>query len=185
MKITAPVHWLWIAGIVLGTLVFTHSFARHCISALGTALGDLPEAALQLNRAREREQELDAQIRALLARIAARRRITQDVIADRLSLAEAASRLQTLYQSCPRYQRQAERFLRQGMSAEEYACRAVIASVRTELLHEPQQAQRILSRLEAELARMRQSHVPTPPASLPAFSSGFQGLLSGLSRLRC
>jgi hypothetical protein len=114
----------------------------------------------------QRAENLEGQKRAAFHRLEAKRRIAHDLIAQRLTLLQAAELFLDLNELNPDFHWEGFRNLHPEMSDDERCCRQVIAIVRWELLADPDQGKAVVKRLEAELQahlrggalRLRQLH---------------------------
>ena len=102
---------------------------------------------------RDREARLEEQFEELNARIAAKDRIADRLLAGEMTLAEAAAYFGRLYERAG-LRADALREYR-GSSEGEILCRQVIAWVENKVRSEqsPEEAERVVRRLEAELRR--------------------------------
>ncbi len=127
----------------------------------------------------DRPEDMERQLQAVVHRMAAKHRIAQEVISERLTLLQAAERFMDLNEANPDFNWQAFRRAYPASSDEESCCRQVIRVVGGQLHNEPSRAQAVLERLEAEL----QSHLQQgtlrlgqPNPQLPRRQAFAQGL---------
>ena len=114
----------------------------------------------------QRAENLERQRRAAFHRLEAKRRIAHDLIAQRLTLLQAAERFFDLNEVNPDFYWEGFRDLHPEMSDDERCCRQVITIVRWELRAESDNGEAVVKRLEAELQahlrrgalRLRQLH---------------------------
>jgi hypothetical protein len=97
-----------------------------------------------------RGERLEGERFAVLSRNEAKQQVAGEVVAGRLSLAEAVARYRALNDESPYYRAQAARF-HPAMSQEERLCREVIGYAEAALRGQPGRAERVLSRLERDL----------------------------------
>jgi hypothetical protein len=122
-------------------------FAARLVPGLD-ALLPAPDAYL-------REQQRNLQLRddmAALNRVNAdKHELTEEVIAGRVGLLEAARRFSDLDAAAPQFNRAAFRRTWPGHTDEERYCREVMGFVRTTLSDQPDRRHLVLGQLEAEL----------------------------------
>ncbi len=109
----------------------------------------------------QRETQLEDRIEDTRRRLAAKEWVKQELIAQRMTLLEAAAQFRDLSKSQPRYLDQIRRAY-PSRSDEESLCRNVIAHVRVTLHKEPTRAAVVLARLEAELREILQRYDTSP-----------------------
>jgi hypothetical protein len=107
-------------------------------------------------------KELDAQLQALLRRLAAKRQIVEDLAARRLTLLEAAACFRSLNHQAPHRERRLIHLVVPGRSPEERYCRAVLNFTEARL-PENESTRRLLASLEREL----QEHLRKGTLRLP------------------
>jgi len=95
-------------------------------------------------------KELDAWRESLLRRMAAKRRIVDELAAGRLTLLEAAARFRSLNREAPFRERRLIHLLQPGRSPEERYCRAVLNFAESRL-REDASTKVFLASLEREL----------------------------------
>ena len=117
-----------------------------------------PSLMVQVRTAIEQSCKLDAQIEESLQRCKAKEDLVRAVIAGELTLLEAAARFRDVNASWPK----ARTFLQQayaGLPYEHALCRQIIAYAEAELRDQgSDQKDRVLHRLEAELAEHLRQH---------------------------
>ena len=117
-----------------------------------------PSTAAQVHTPIEQSRELDAQIEESIQRCKAKEDLVREVIAGRLTLLEAAARFRDVNASCPK----ARTFLQRAFASLPYEhalCRQIIAYAEAELRDQgSDQKDRVLHRLEAELAEHLRQH---------------------------
>jgi hypothetical protein len=96
-------------------------------------------------------EELGLQLEATQRRSQARLRIAQDLIADRLTLLEAAEHFRDLNEGMSAIQREQWREQFHGATDQERHCWQVLLWVDARLHQDPPRALAVVSRLEAEL----------------------------------
>jgi hypothetical protein len=138
------------AGALVALWIGLTFAAADWLSAMGLDVWNLPELEQQLAQECQRDEALEGARVVLLRRIAQRRRVTQDLIAGRLTLLEATAEFRRLRRMTPDF---LDRFhsLYPGATEEERVCRGLIAWVRAELIVQPDQAEARAARFEAEL----------------------------------
>jgi hypothetical protein len=109
----------------------------------------------ELERALDRERQLDDELAGVLARAEARLAVAEGVAAGRLTLLEAAARLRDLRALEHRKVQEAARFRHRTLTEVEDYCREVIERVEGFLENRPAEAQAAVARLEVELAGHR------------------------------
>lgn len=110
----------------------------------------------EIEEANRRRAALDAQDQAVLERIAARYRIVDALLEGRLTLRQAAARFRQLNPSSAEAPWLPVTY--PARSEEERCCRQVMVYARHVLRNRPEEAQRILPRLEAELQAYLESN---------------------------
>ncbi len=136
-----------------------------------------------MERELQRETQLEDRSEDMRRRHAAKEWVKQELIAQRMTLWEAASHFRDLSKSEPWYLEQIRKAY-PGRSDEESLCRNVIAYVRVALTREPARAAVVLARLEAELRELMEGYDTSPlqPTELSDRKGGKVGLwVSGVS----
>jgi hypothetical protein len=144
-----------IGGAVFLTCFGLMRLEKHLQYQNGLEKGGNVESQREFPEEKNRATLLDIQERIVEDRIDFSRRVAQEIIAERLSLWEAARQLENLDQcSAPVYQefyQQAFRQLYPGHSLAERYCRRAIALVDAELVRESAKRAVVLRRLNQEL----------------------------------
>jgi hypothetical protein len=139
------------SALLVGGLVATACFFRpDALSDVGLDFWRLPEYQEALWRERHRERRLNALDQVIRARIDAKHEVAADLIADRITLAQATSRFRSLCLEplnvleciCP-YER--------GATQQERLCRHVIFWVASRLADHPEAEKQLTLRLEGQL----------------------------------
>jgi hypothetical protein len=143
-------------------------------------LGDLASLARVFREEASRERDLEALIRLLGVYAEAKDQVAREVAAGQLSLVEGAARFRALCLETPGFDPALFRRFHGGNSDEECYCRALIDWVRRVLADDPAQAQKVASRLEAELQELVRNGIPSFP---PQMACGLCRHFLGLFRL--
>jgi hypothetical protein len=115
-----------------------------------------------LDPGESRTEELEARRRGMLRRLQAKQDIADQVVASRLTLADAAQQFRVLNLDVVESRaRTLARHPRPGVSAEERLYREVIAYVRVRLADRPDAAQALHAQLEKEMRRLLARQNPT------------------------
>jgi hypothetical protein len=113
-------------------------------------LGEWPGARRELEEAERRSAELTEQAQGGVARLWAKERVAEEVIAGRLTLRQAAARYRHLARAHPGFFWKQYREAYPGPTDWERHCQEVLALVRHRLRDRPDQARAVLDRLGAE-----------------------------------
>jgi hypothetical protein len=105
----------------------------------------------QLLEAQRRTDELDEQLAIAVRHLALRKEVSKELIAQRLTLREAATRFQALARENASYNWVEFRRDHPGRTEEERFCRHVIGWVEMTLKRQPGETAKVVARLEAEL----------------------------------
>ena len=127
-----PARYAVRACAVLAALAGAQWAAPDWLAELGLDTLDLPESLLRIESAEQTQGEMGRRQALVVERIAAKNRVTAELIGGRLTLLEAAARFRDLNdipEDCPDPYRQAF----SGDSDGEKLCRQVIAWVAAEL----------------------------------------------------
>src|SRR5438132_8372118 len=121
-----------------------------CLNNLGSELGSLPGLRSSIREEIDKQNDLQERCTIVLARLDAKRQIAAAVIAERVSLWEAAERFRDLANAAAAQNGQPPQKLA-SYAAHEHICREVIACVNAELWDQPELAAVVNARLEREL----------------------------------
>jgi len=121
-----------------------------CLNNLGSELGSLPGLRSSIREEIDKQNDLQERCKIVLARLDAKRNIAAAVIAERLSLWEAAERFRDLANAAAAQNGQPPQKL-VSYAVDEHICREVIACVNAELWDQPELAAVVGARLEREL----------------------------------
>ena len=136
---------------VTGLLFAVFSLRPDWAEAAGLDLWRVPALAAQVESEQEREEDLVAELAEVKQRVYGKQQVADDVIAGRLDLFAAAARFRELTPPAIR-QRHYMQLVYPDAGEEERYCRSVIGWIRGTLqLRSPAEADRVVSRLEAEL----------------------------------
>jgi hypothetical protein len=136
---------------VTGLLFAVFSLRPDWAEAAGLDLGRVPALAAQVESEQEREADLVAQLAEVKQRVLNKQQVTDDVIAGRLDLFAAAAQFRELTPAAIRERHYMQLVYPDACDEERY-CRSVIGWVRGTLqLRSPPEADRVASRLEADL----------------------------------
>ena len=111
-----------------------------------------------------RNEQLDQQEAALRRQRQAKRRVAAEVIAGRLSLAEAIEQFRALDREWPELPSAPQTAEELGISAEEWSGRDVLYFVQLVLSDRPDEAAAVAGRLEKELQQLLAERTKHPPA---------------------
>jgi hypothetical protein len=119
-----------------------------------TRLPDLPAV---LKPSRPPEDTTKTNLTRVLARVEVKRILVAELIARRLTLAEAADRLRELDEAIPLPTGEILRALYPNCCQAEVYCRSLINLVESELVERPALSEATVARLEVELQALRES----------------------------
>jgi hypothetical protein len=156
-------------------IVLRSLWASMAVLALGAltyvGLGRYPGAAWAVASAGAepagRQSSLDEDLRDVVRRSEGRRRVVDDVIAGRLSLAAAAARFQELDEASATFNWDRFRAVNPGETDLEKQCHAVILHVQNLLVNEPDRQRAVTGRLEEERRALSGGVADTAPGSAP------------------
>jgi hypothetical protein len=152
------------AGVVLALVVLGYFLLRSGPGQLIHEFWSGPRLAWgTLEDEKQRERDLDARQEALFRCMEAKNQLVREVIAGRLSLLEGAARLRELCRSTPGVIEDLRRRAWLGDTDEERACRDIIARAQSLLDDEPEKAQEVARRLDAELREWLRGSTPALP----------------------
>jgi len=133
---------------ILGVLTLGRWLSQSWAGPLAQGLGDLSQFAWYIDSEQERERDLAVRSEAMTRCIEGKKEAIREVLAGQMSLLEAAAHCRELTRSRPDFDERLEQLFRPGRSLEEKYCREVIELVQ---MLQPEQAQDVTRRLEAEL----------------------------------
>jgi hypothetical protein len=136
---------------VAGVAALSCLVCRDAARETGLDFWRLPEWRRQAEDGLRRGEELEAQLAAVRQCYAAKRQALAEVVAERLTLREAAARFRQADLVNPIFPWDAFPDLYPGDTDGERHCREVIHHVRLELRDEPARAAAVVARLEGEL----------------------------------
>ena len=146
--------------LCLGVLAF-----GICVSHLGCPLRWDSGKSPSLAEERGREAKLQQSFEALRRQRQAKRQVAQEVMARRRSLAQAIAQFQALDRDWPEGRLRFQKPQDFGMSEEEWDGRSVIYFVQQVLAERPDEAAKVVGRLEKELQELlakRKKRHPAP-----------------------
>jgi len=148
---------LLLALTVLGGVALA-VFRPAWASALGLDLWNLPQLERRLADQERRKEELQTKARVLNVRIAAKEEVIYELLDEQLTLLEAAASFRKLDADSEVYAGRSSDSFR-GKTEGERSCRQVLQWVRVQTQDwEPDQAEKLVARLEAELEAHLASH---------------------------
>ncbi|MFL5242205.1 MAG: hypothetical protein ACJ8FY_08860 [Gemmataceae bacterium] len=141
----------WINAFLIGSFFLVAFFL---VLGLTRSLGFDPiefhALMMRMEEQRALKENLLSRDRAFIENIEGKKRVIDEVLAERLTLQEAAARFRTLNQLCPEYDWERFRIVFPGRDDDERHCRQVIYSLRQEIHNRPA-AYKLLARLESQL----------------------------------
>jgi hypothetical protein len=141
----------WISALLICSLLLIAIELLFAITKkLGVNMDDFLALMTRLEEERSREEDLVSRDRAFMENIEGKKRVIDRVLAERLSLQEAAAQFHALNLLCPEYDWERFRKIFPGRDDEERHCRQVLYSVRLEVRSRPS-AYELLARLESQL----------------------------------
>jgi hypothetical protein len=147
----------WCLSVALLTLLGALFLCPRYAARLGLDPRDLVQLPLHYQFQSSRQQLLESQDRAVLESIAAKEVLLPEVVAGRMTLAEAANRFRAMDAQNPCFRWATFRESHPGQSEAECYGHAVIDAVRAYLKDRPVEARAVSRRLEAELSQRLQA----------------------------
>jgi hypothetical protein len=143
------------------------------LSQLGPALYEFQQLRARLVREHKQEDQLSEQSKQVLRSCERKSQLAADVIAERLSLQEAAAQFRELAQTAPASHLKGLHLIFPGCSDEECFCREVIACVEAQFFDRPDKASGLIARLSRELDQeLACSGIPFLPVPPPIPEEG-------------
>jgi hypothetical protein len=163
-------HWFFrfsLCALLTASLAATVSYVEpDWLADLNLDFWRLPQYEGALQREHQRGENLKELYRAVLARMEAKNAVGQNLVAGRITLAEATHRFRELCAQAPRVL-DSIYLSEHGRTNAERLCRHTIGWVKSTLTDRPREARELGRRLEAELESYldRYGTVPLPPES--------------------
>ena len=141
----------WISALLIcSLLLIAIALLLGITMKIGANMDDFHALMTRLEEERSREEDLVSRDRAFMENIEGKKRVIDQVLAERLSLQEAAAQFHALNLLCPEYDWERFRKIFPGRDDEERHCRQVLCSLRLEIRSRPA-AYELLARLESLL----------------------------------
>jgi hypothetical protein len=140
--------WTWVAAGLVA--LCTWSFWRDPVEQSFAHVREWQRERETLRKAQELEEAIEARLERQVARLRAKEHICRDLIASRVSLSQAARQVSEL-PDAPDSFWATLRSMETGTTDEERVCRHLIDWACGLVMHEPDQAEALRQRLEAEL----------------------------------
>jgi hypothetical protein len=152
--VPAPLRRLSVTVVVAVGVAGLIGYGAGAHFRAGPGFGDLPTPRLEADQCGQRDAEQERRLQVLLCRAAARERATRELLAERLTLGQAAARMRAVEREVPVTWRPPR--AKGGPEEDERLCRDVMAWARSWVAENlPAAAGPVARRLEAELEQLR------------------------------